>query len=134
VRAVLELHVDRDEPACDRLRHAITAYLQLFADHTQLCTVLLTELGRITRIPHLADAIWAAFHEPLGKVLDAGERDGSMRASDHEMTASAIFGAVTMVGLHHVVVGQPVDPPAMAAHLDHLILRGLAPTPKEEER
>ena len=57
-----------------------------------------------------------------------------MRASDHEMTASAIFGAVTMVGLHHVVVGQPVDPPAMAARLDHLILRGLAPTPKEEER
>ena len=96
--------------------------------------MLLTELGRITRIPQLADAIWAAFHEPLGKVLDAGERDGSMQASDHEMTASAIFGAVTMVGLHHVVVGQPVDPPAMAARLDHLILRGLAPTPKEEER
>ena len=70
----------------------------------------------------------------MRKVLDAGERDGSMQASDHEMTASAIFGAVTMVGLHHVVVGQPVDPPAMAARLDHLILRGLAPTPKEEER
>jgi AcrR family transcriptional regulator len=79
--------VDRDEPARDRLRSIIAAYLQLFADHTQLCTVLLTELGRITRIPALADAIWAAFHEPLGKVLDAGERDGSMRASDHEMTA-----------------------------------------------
>ena len=126
--------VDRDEPARDRLRQVIAAYLQLFADHTQLCTVLLTELGRITRIPQLADAIWAAFHEPLGKVLDAGERAGSMQASDHEMTASAIFGAVTMVGLHHVVVGQPVDPPAMAARLDHLILRGLAPTPKEEER
>ncbi len=72
--------VDRDEPARDRLRSIIAAYLQLFADHTQLCTVLLTELGRITRIPALADAIWAAFHEPLGKVLDAGERDGSMRA------------------------------------------------------
>src|SRR5690606_6295062 len=76
--------VDRDEPARDRLRQVIAAYLQLFADHTQLCTVLLTELGRITRIPQLADAIWAAFHEPLGKVLDAGERDGSMQASDHE--------------------------------------------------
>lgn len=126
--------VDRDEPARDRLRRVIAAYLQLFADHRDLCAVLLTELGRITRIPHLADAIWGAFHEPVRKLLDAGEHDGSMRASDHEMTASAIFGAVTMVGLHHVVVGQPVDPPTMASQLDHLILRGLAPTPKEEER
>ena len=56
-----------------------------------------------------------------------------MRASDHEMTASAIFGAVTMVGLHHVVVGQPVDPPALAHRLDHMILRGLAPITEGEQ-
>ena len=48
--------------------------------------------------------------------------------------SSSTKGAVTMVGLHHVVVGQPVDPPVLATQLDDLILRGLAPTPKEEER
>jgi hypothetical protein len=43
------------------------------------------------------------------------------------MTASAIFGAVTMVGLHYVVTGQPVDPDLMAAQIDDLLLQGLAP-------
>lgn len=121
--------VDRDDPARDRLGAVITAYLQLFADHRDLCTVLLTELGRITRIPLLADAIWAAFHEPVRKLLDAGEHDGSLHGAEDEMTASAIFGAVTMVGLHHVLTGKPVDPPAMSRRLDRLILHGLAPTP-----
>ncbi len=81
--------VDRDDAARDRLSAVITAYLQLFADHRDLCTVLLTELGRITRIPLLADAIWAAFHEPVRKLLDAGEHDGSLRAVEEEMSASA---------------------------------------------
>jgi TetR/AcrR family transcriptional regulator len=121
--------VDRDDLARDRLGAVITAYLQLFADNRDLCAVLLTELGRITRIPILADAIWAAFHEPVRKLLDAGEHDGSLRGAEDEMTASAIFGAVTMVGLHHVLTGKPVDPPAMSRRLDRLILHGLAPTP-----
>lgn len=124
--------VDRDDAARYRLSAVITAYLQLFADHRDLCTVLLTELGRIIRIPLLADAIWAAFHEPVRKLLDAGEHDGSLRAVEEEMSASAIFGAVTMVGLHHVVTGQPVDPPALSARLAHLIMRGLAPIPEEK--
>ena len=126
--------LDRDEPARPRLHDAVRAYLELFAEHRDLCTVLLIDLGRITRIPHLADAIWAAFHEPVRKLLHAGEHDGSLRGVDDEMTASAIFGAVTMIGLHHVVVGQPVDPPALASQLDDMILRGLAPAPKEEDR
>lgn len=125
--------VDRGDTAGDRLSAVIAAYLQLFADHRDLCTVLLTELGRITRIPLLADAIWGAFHEPVRKLLDAGERDGSLRGAEEALTASAIFGAVTMVGLHHVVTGRPVDPPALSARLAHLIMRGLAPIPEEKD-
>lgn len=119
--------LDRDQPARERLHDVVRAYLGLFAEHRQLCTVLLTELGRVSRIPSLADAIWATFHEPVSKLLHAGEADGSLRAVDDEMTASAIFGAVTMVGLHYVVTGQPVDPDALAARLDDLLLLGLAP-------
>jgi AcrR family transcriptional regulator len=122
--------LDRDEPARARLRDVVHTYLGLFAERRELCTVLLTELGRITRIPNLADAIWATFHEPVRKLLHAGEADGSLRVVDDEMTASAIFGAVTMVGLHYVVTGQPVDPDAMAGKLDDLLLQGLAPPPR----
>lgn len=119
--------LDRDEPGRARLHDVVHAYLGLFAEHRELCTVLLTELGRITRIPALADAIWASFHEPVRKLLHAGEADGSLRPIDDEVTASAIFGAVTMVGLHYVVTGQPIDSDAAAGRLDDLLLGGLAP-------
>ncbi len=119
--------LDRDELARDQLHAVFGAYLGLFAKHRELCTVLLTELGRITRIPALADAIWASFHEPVRKLLHAGEIDGSLRPIDDDVTASAIFGAVTMVGLHYVVTGQPIDSDAAAGRLDDLLLGGLAP-------
>ena len=57
----------------------------------------------------------------------AGEIDGSLRPIDDDVTASAIFGAVTMVGLHYVVTGQPIDSDAAAGRLDDLLLGGLAP-------
>jgi AcrR family transcriptional regulator len=119
--------MDRDEAADARLRSVVRAHLHLFAENPSLCSVLLAELGRITRIPHLADSIWAAFHQPVRKLLDAGERDGSLRAVDHEVAASAIFGAVTMVGLHYVVTGQAVDVDSLASALDDLVMPGVLP-------
>jgi AcrR family transcriptional regulator len=126
--------VGRDEPARDRLGAVIAAYLQLFADHRDLCAVLVTDLGRVTRIPVLADATWAAFHEPVRRLLDDGEKDGSLCGADDDMTASAIYGAVTMVGLRHILTGKPVDPPAMSQLLDRLILHGLTPAPERTNR
>lgn len=119
--------LDRDEAARDRLHAVVGAYLGLFAEHRELTTVLLTDLGRITRIPELADAIWASFHEPVRKLLHAGASDGSLRVVDDELTASSIFGAVTMVGLHYIVTGQPIDPDASATKIQDLLLQGLAP-------
>jgi AcrR family transcriptional regulator len=132
-RMLIELSVDvgevldRDEPAADRLDAVVGTYLALFAEHRDLCTVLLSELGRITRIPELADAIRAAFHEPVRKLLDAGAADGSLRKLDDELTASAIFGAVTMVGLHKVVTDQPVDVNRTVSGLGQVMRRGIAP-------
>lgn len=117
--------LDRDEPSRDRLTQVFTAYLQMFADHPDAARVLLSELGRITRIPELADSIWAAFHEPLRKLLDEGQRDGTLRGLDPEATASAVFGSVTMVGLHYVVTGQPLQVDHLVNQLDELLVGGL---------
>jgi len=97
--------------------------------------VLLSELGRITRIPELAVSIWSAFHEPMRKVLDEGQRDGTLRDLDPEATASAVFGSVTMVGLHYVVTGQPLIVDHLVAQLDELLVGGLAtPTPPKKKK
>jgi len=117
--------LDHDEPARARLTEVFTAYLQMFADHPDAARVLLTELGRITRIPELADSIWSAFHEPLRKLLDEGQRDGTLRGLDPEATASAVFGSVTMVGLHYVVTGQSIEVDHLVKQLDELLVGGL---------
>jgi AcrR family transcriptional regulator len=119
--------VDRDDTAAQRLRAITSTYLRLFADHQELCTALLTDLGRVNRIPVVADLIRASFHEPVRKVLDDGDRDGTLRATDPESTVSAIFGAITMVGLHYVVTDQPVDVDALSEPLAELLLNGLSP-------
>lgn len=125
--------IDRDEPARERFTKVVRAYLEVFAQHRDLCAVLLSDLGRITRIPTLAESIWSAFHEPVRKLLDAGSQDGSLRAANAEVAGSAIFGALTMVGLHFIVTGQPLDVDAVAARLDDLILGGLATNQKPTE-
>ncbi|MFN8037590.1 MAG: TetR/AcrR family transcriptional regulator [Acidimicrobiales bacterium] len=127
--------LDDAQPARARLTQMFTVYLQLFADHPDVCHVLLSELGRITRIPELADSIWSAFHEPMRKVLDEGQRDGTLRDLDPEATASAVFGSVTMVGLHYVVTGQPLIVDHLVAQLDELLVGGLAtPTPPTKKK
>lgn len=126
--------LDRDEPARTRLTQMFTVYMQLFADHPDVCRVLLSELGRITRIPELADSIWSAFHEPLRKLLDEGQRDGTLRDLDPETTASAVFGSVTMVGLHYVLTGQPLQVDHLVHQLDELLVGGLGtPTPPKKK-
>lgn len=122
--------LDHDEPSRARLTQVFRVYLQMFADQPDVAQVLLSELGRITRIPELADSIWSAFHEPLSKLLDEGQRDGTLRSLDPEATASAVFGSVTMVGLHYAVTRQPINVDHLVRQLDELLVGGLG-APKE---
>ena len=119
--------MDSDAPARDRLNSILATYLELFAERPELCSVLLRDLGRISRIPVIADSVRAAFHEPVCKVLEAGLDDGSIRRVDGRVASSAIFGMVTMVGLHYVVAGDPIPVPEVIAQLDDLLERGLSP-------
>lgn len=106
----------------------ITTYVQLVADHSDLCAVLVTYIGRVARMPIMAEGIRTAFQQPVRQLLHAGADDGLLRVAEDEMTAPAIIGEVIVVGLHQILTGRPVDPPAMSQRLDGLILHGLAPT------
>lgn len=99
-----------------RLEAVIRAQLEAMAADPATCQVLLTELGRIDRLPAIADAVQAAFHSPVAKLLADGAADGSLRAVDVENATSAVFGAVTLTGLHHVVA-NPGEVPAFDAEV-----------------
>lgn len=116
--------LDRPDPAQARVEDVVEAYLRLFADHPDLYGVLFANLGRVTRIPALADSVWAGFHQPVAKLLGDGERDGTLRSVSRETTSSAVFGAITMVGLHHVVTCNPADVERVSHELNDLLTRG----------
>ena len=60
--------------------------------------------------------------------LREGAKDGSLRSEDDPIrTAVAIFGAVTISGLSHLVGGGGVPVDDVVARLVGLVLEGLDP-------
>src|SRR3546814_294273 len=89
--------------------------------------LLVAKLGRTGRLSDIASAVDAAIHEPVRDLPAAGAADGSLRPVNVERTASAIFGAVALVGLHEILFRDALDPVEVLDDVEGLLLRGLAP-------
>ena len=58
--------------ANERLADLVETQLRAMANDPATCQVLLAELGRIDRLPRIAEAVQSAFHRPLAKLLAIG--------------------------------------------------------------
>lgn len=117
--------------AAVRLEAVIRAQLAAMADDPSTCQMLLAELGRIDRLPHIADAVQQAFHRPVAKLLVEGAIDGSLAEVSIENATAVVYGAVTLTGLHHVVAGDDnvpaFDVDDVADDVVGLVMSGLEP-------
>ena len=114
--------------ARDRLTGVLTAQLQVMADQPAVCRALIADLGRAGRLPDITQAIVDAFYGPIERLLREGAEDGSLRGVPDPLAAAvAIFGAVTIGGLSHLVLvgGLPVE--QVVGQLTDLLLAGLDP-------
>ena len=103
--------------------------LDVMARHPATCRALMADLGRAGRIPEIADAIQAVFHQPVRRLLAEGAADGTLRpVGDPETTAAAIYGAVTMAGAHYLVADNRLDAERVAAEVTTFVLTGLGAT------
>jgi AcrR family transcriptional regulator len=119
---------DGDGDARHRLSHVLTAQLDVMAQQPAVCRALIADLGRAGRIPDIAQAIADAFYRPIERVLREGAQEGSLRAVDDPTAAAvAIFGAVTISGLSHLVLAGGVPVPQVVRELTDLLLGGLDP-------
>ena len=118
--------------ANERLADLVETQLRAMANDPATCQVLLAEFGRIDRLPRIAEAVQSAFHRPLAKLLAIGVADGTIRQIDVETTTSAVYGAVIISGLHHIIASQGTAPAfdatTVASTVRDLILHGLEPT------
>lgn len=112
--------------AIDRLRAVLAAQLHVLGSNPDAAQLLVANLGRAGRLSDIASALDAAFHQPVRELLAAGAADGSVRPVNVERTASAIFGAVSVVGLHEILVRDVLDPVEILDDVESLLLRGLA--------
>jgi TetR/AcrR family transcriptional regulator len=112
--------------ARERLEDVLRAKVEVQARHPATGRALMADLGRAGRIPDIAAAIQAAFHQPVRRLLAEGETDGSLRpVGDPETTASAVYGAITMAGAHYLVADNHLDPDRVATEVITFILAGL---------
>jgi AcrR family transcriptional regulator len=119
---------DGDGDGRHRLRCVLTAQLEVMAEQPAVCRALIADLGRAGRIPDIAQALADAFYRPVERLLREGAEEGSLRAVDNPTAAAvAIFGAVTMSGLSHLVLGATVPVAEVVGQLMELLLGGLDP-------
>jgi AcrR family transcriptional regulator len=118
--------VDGGGDARSRLAGVLAAQLGVMAEHPAVCRALIADLGRAGRIPDIARAIADAFYRPIERLLREGAEEGSLRAiADPTSAAVAIFGAVTISGLSHLVLAGDVPVREAASQLTDLLLCGL---------
>ena len=117
-----------DESGVVRLKAALRAQLDVLAGSPDTAQLLVANIGRVGRLTDIATALRAAFHEPVARVIVDGIADGSIRSVDPERTASALYGAVTLTGLHEITVHGHLDPDEVLADVAAVVLDGLAVT------
>jgi len=131
--AAVDAAIASDRGARERLGDVVTAQMSAMANDPATCQVLLAELGRIDRLPRIAEAVQSVFHRPVAKLLMDGGRRGELRDVDVERVTSVLYGAVIVSGLHHVIAAgaeiPAFDAADVAATVIDVVWHGLEPKP-----
>jgi AcrR family transcriptional regulator len=119
ISEAVETAASSPAPVHDRLVGVVQAQLQTMAANPATTQLLVANLGRAGKLPDIAAGIDRAFRLPVQQLLVDGAADGSLKAVDPELTATAIFGAVTVVGLNAIMREGHLD---VAKVLDGLVV------------
>jgi AcrR family transcriptional regulator len=117
-----------DAPA--RLAAVIRAHLEHLNTHPAASQLLIANLGRAGKLPDIAARVNQGFEEPVRRLLAEGAADGTLRTlADNDLGASALFGAVLVIGLRSLVVEGHIDVDRVTALIGPMFWHGIAPDP-----
>ncbi|HVX17501.1 MAG TPA: TetR/AcrR family transcriptional regulator [Acidimicrobiales bacterium] len=116
------------DPA-SRLRAVIRAQLEHLNGHPAASQLLIANLGRAGKLPEIAARVSEGFEGPVRRLLVEGAADGSLRPlPDTELGATALFGAVLVIGLRSLVVEGRIDVDRVMEMITPMLWSGIAPT------
>lgn len=108
--------------AFTRLRAVVRAQLDHLAANPATSQLLLMNLGRTGQVAQIASGIDAGFDAPVRQVLRDGVAAGELGELDVELTATAIYASVTIVGLRSLVLTGGIDVSEVADRLFSMLL------------
>lgn len=112
-----------------RLVAVIRAQLEHLNNHPSASQLLIANLGRAGKLPDIAARVDRGFEEPVRRVLAEGAADGSLRTlDDDDLGATALFGAVLVVGLRSLVVEGHIDVDGVIERIGPMFWYGIAPS------
>jgi AcrR family transcriptional regulator len=112
----------------ERLDAVIRAQLDHLNAHPAASQQLIANLGRAGKLPDIAAQVNQGFEEPVRRLLAEGAADGSFRAlPDPDLGATALFGAVLVIGLRAIVLDGQVDVEHAMTMIRPMLWHGIAP-------
>jgi TetR/AcrR family transcriptional regulator len=94
----------------ERLRAVMRAQFAHLAANPAAAQLLLMNLGRAGRLGVIARGIETGFHEPVRRILAEGIAAGELVEVDIDSITTAMYGAITILGLRSIVVLGALDP------------------------
>lgn len=128
IAEAVERAASEDAPAVERLVGVVRAQLETMAANPATTQILVANLGRAGKLPDISAGVDRAFRVPVQQLLAEGAADHTFKSVDPELTATAIFGAVTVVGLNSLMRDGDLDVDKVLDGLVEL-WGGIAPKP-----
>lgn len=126
--AVTAEAVAGDGTPSERLASVIRAHLGHLASNPAASQQLIANLGRAGKLPDIAMRVHEAFEVPVRRLLAEGAADGTLRAiDDTDLGATALFGAIVVIGLKALVVHGSIDVDRIMTLIGPMFWHGIAP-------
>ena len=125
LRVSVATALDIEGSAERRLHAVVRAQLAHLAANPAAAQLLVMNLGRAGRLGDIGSGIEDGFHAPVRRVLADGVEAGELGDVDVEVTAIAIYGAVTLAGLQSLLTTGAIDVEDMAGRLFPIVWSGV---------
>lgn len=108
------------------LETVLSTALRTMAAHPTLCTILISRLPALAPTDPLAVSVDRAVVVPMRDLLEAGAASGSFIFSHADVTAHALYGAVSMAALSRFARDGHIDADELVAALVPRLMSSVA--------